>query len=66
MGDAKNLVESNVRLWNEHNRGGWTADFADTAELKAPVVSADPALRWQASSTTYGRMDFPTTRWTKR
>jgi hypothetical protein len=36
MGDAKDLVESNVRLWNEHNREGWTADFADTAELKAP------------------------------
>jgi predicted ester cyclase len=36
MGDAKNLVESEVKAWNSHDRERWNADFADNAELRAP------------------------------
>jgi len=36
MGDAKNLVESEVKAWNLHDRERWNADFADNAELRAP------------------------------
>ena len=46
MGDVKDLIGSSVRLWNERNREGWTADFADNVKLRAPVASADPALSW--------------------
>jgi hypothetical protein len=46
MGDVKDLIGSNVRSWNEHNRGGWTADFADNVELRAPggVSGSGPEL----------------------
>jgi len=36
VGDAKKVVESQVRMWNDHNRDGWAEGFADTAELRAP------------------------------
>ena len=36
MGDAKNLVESEVKAWNSHDCERWSANFADNAELRAP------------------------------
>lgn len=36
MGSVKDLVGSAVRVWNEHNREGWTANFTETADLRAP------------------------------
>lgn len=36
MGDVKDLVASNVKIWNEHNREAWTANFTDNSELRAP------------------------------
>jgi hypothetical protein len=46
MGDVKDLIGNNVRSWNEHNRGEWTADFADNVELRAPggVSGSGPEL----------------------
>ncbi len=35
MGEVKDLIESSVRSWNAHDRGRWTADFADDVELTA-------------------------------
>ncbi len=49
MGDAKNLVGSSLRTWNEHDRERWTSDFADTAELRAPggVSGSGPEMAGQ-------------------
>ena len=49
MGEAKNVVESMVEAWNEHNRERWTAGFADSAELRAPggVSGSGPEMGGQ-------------------
>lgn len=39
MGETKGLIEGNVGTWNEHDKAGWMADFADDVELKAPGVA---------------------------
>lgn len=49
MGEAKNVVESMVGAWNEHNRERWATGFADSAELKAPggVSGSGPEMGGQ-------------------
>ncbi|MCA1837030.1 MAG: ester cyclase [Actinobacteria bacterium] len=49
MGDTKNVVESMLRVWNEHNREQWNAGFTDSAELKAPggVSGSGPEMAGQ-------------------
>lgn len=49
MGEAKNVVESMLGVWNEHNREGWTAGFAGSAELTAPggISGSGPEMAGQ-------------------
>jgi hypothetical protein len=46
MGETKSLIENNVKTWNKHDKAGWTGDFADSVELKAPggITGSGPEM----------------------
>ena len=39
MGEARALLEQNVKTWNDHDSAGWMGDFSPDAEPAAPGVS---------------------------
>ena len=39
MGEARALLEQNVKAWNDHDSAGWMGDFSPDAEPAAPGVS---------------------------
>lgn len=59
MGGTKDLIESSVSSWNEHNRGGWTADFADDAELSAPGGVRGSGLEMAGQFYDFWQDGFP-------
>jgi predicted ester cyclase len=39
MGEARTLLEQNIKTWNDHDSSGWVGDFSPDADLAAPGVS---------------------------
>ena len=46
MGQAKDLLERNVKAWNDHQLDDWVRDFSDDARLVAPggVTGTGPEM----------------------
>jgi predicted ester cyclase len=39
MGEARTLLEQNIKTWNDHDSVGWVGEFSSDAQLAAPGAS---------------------------
>lgn len=39
MGDARSLLEQNIKTWNDHDSAGWVGEFSADAQVAAPGAS---------------------------